>query len=123
MLGSPYGTSIWQTGDTRSKNSQYKNYTYLRKNKVLAQKRRLFNFHSRVNLSKTGIIPIINVSFSKSFEVTSLNITTISTRGWSPLSYNLLNNIKLQPDINNLQTTSTNNSNPPPSPRNNNTHL
>jgi len=53
----------------------------LKKTEVLAQKRRLFNFHSGVNLNKTDIVPIINYAFSKWFEVIGSNITAIATCG------------------------------------------
>ena len=71
----------------------------------MAQKRRLFNFHSGINLNKSDIIPIVNYAFSKSFEVTSSNITAIATRGWNPLNYNLLNYIELQDNIGTLNLT------------------
>lgn len=59
MLGPPCGTRIYQTGNARSNNSYFKIHTYLKKTKVLANKRRLFNFHSGINLNKADIFPLL----------------------------------------------------------------
>ena len=102
-----------------SDNGQYKKRTYLRKTEVLAQKRRLFDFHSGINLNKTDIIPIVNYAFSKSFGVTSSNITAIATCGWNLLNYNLLSHIELQSD----QTITLSTGTPLVTPLNNNQNL
>ena len=49
VLGSPYRTSLWQVGDARSQNEQYKKYTYTGKAVLSTRKRSLYNYHSGLN--------------------------------------------------------------------------
>jgi hypothetical protein len=86
-LGLPYGTHLWQVGDSPQQNGNFKLYQSRAKEILLKEKykQRLPKvFHP------TDIIPIINYAWDRSFACTEGNKTAITTRGWNPCNYALL---------------------------------
>ena len=96
VLGCPYGTSLWQVGDSRSQNGMYKKHTYRRKAQLMSHKSVLHNFNSGISLTKQDIIPIVKYAWDRSFALSESNRRAIAVRGWNPLNYALLDNIEIQ---------------------------
>ena len=86
-IGLPYGTHIWQVGDSPQQNGNFKFYQTAMKEKILEEKKA--NNVASV-FSPTDIIPIINYAWDRSFARTESNKTAIIERGWNPLNYALL---------------------------------
>ena len=95
VLGSPYGTSLLQVGDTRRENENYKRYTYLRKAEVLEQKRVLHNFHSGINLTKDNIVHIACYTWRHRFANEGSNLAVTVDRGWNSMDFCLLDHNKV----------------------------
>jgi hypothetical protein len=86
-IGVPYGTSLWQVGDSTEQNGNFK--VRLNQKKELLLGRRLDTM-MKVELVSTDIIPLVNYAWSRSFAVVESNKKAIWERGWFPLNRNLL---------------------------------
>ena len=87
-IGVPYGTALWQVGDSSQQNGRYK-MTTSEKKKLIMQGR-IRQFISELEILPSDIIVIINSAWKKSFADIPGNKTAIVTRGWFPLNKNLL---------------------------------
>lgn len=87
-IGVPYGTSLWQVGDSKEQNGSYKIALARAKKDFFEKKLRLFI--DPPQLSATDIIPLINKAWSASFARVSCNKKAIAERGWGPCNRNLL---------------------------------
>ena len=87
-IGVPYGTSLWQVGDSPQQNGRYK--VGLSEAKKMFIEKRIQNFCSEMELLSTDIIPMINFAWSLSFADKHGNKQAISQRGFYPLNKNLL---------------------------------
>jgi hypothetical protein len=86
-IGVPYGTSLWQVGDSVYQNGQFKIRVTLYKEQLL-QKRN--NLMSNLELIPYDIIPIVNFAWRGSFDNIENNKKAILNRGWWPLNRMLL---------------------------------
>jgi hypothetical protein len=86
-IGVPYGTSLWQVGDSTEQNGNFKVRLNQKKEMVLG--RRLETMMS-VELVSTDIIPLVNYAWDLSFALVDSNKKAIWERGWCPLNRNLL---------------------------------
>jgi hypothetical protein len=86
-IGVPYGTSLWQVGDSVHQNGQFKVKVTLKKEQILeARSVRQMG----LELLPTDIIPIVNYAWCGSFDNVTNNIKAILERGWNPLNRMLL---------------------------------
>ena len=86
-IGIPYGTHLWQIGDSTEQNGTYKIAEYERKQQIFQRKRELMQNPS---IRHTDIVPIVKYACSKSFFKTKSNKRAITDRGWNPLNRALL---------------------------------
>ena len=88
-IGVPYGTSLWQVGDSEQQTGSCKIALAIEKKNFLD--RNLNCFVEPPTLTPQDIIPLINEAWKVSFaRVGNNNLRTTSERGWGPLNRNLL---------------------------------
>jgi hypothetical protein len=87
-IGVPYGTALWQVGDSVEQNGRYKIVSSMIKKQIL--RKRICEMVSEVEILPTDIIIIINAAWNKSFADIKGNKEAIIQRGWFPLNRNLL---------------------------------
>ena len=93
-IGVPYGTSLWQVGDSKQQNGSYKIALFRAKKKLLEAK---MNYMiDPLTLVPTDIVPIVNVAWDASFAKVQHSKKAIADRGWNPLNYELLNDTDIQ---------------------------
>ena len=97
-IGVPYGTALWQVGDSKEQNGSYNIAITKAKDELLQEKDKKC---MRAELQTYDIIPLVNKAWDKSFARTNKNKTAISDRGWNPLNRNILT----FPDIRATMTT------------------
>ena len=86
-LGVPYGTALWQVGDSKEQNGSFNiSMTKAKMDLLELKEKKCMN----QNHSVTDIIPLINKSWSSSFSRIDKNQKAIADRGWFPLNRNLL---------------------------------
>jgi hypothetical protein len=93
-LGVPYGTSIWQVGDSSEQNGCYKMNVTIAKDKILTQ--RESNMISDIGIMPTDIMVIVNQAWDKSFARVHTNKKAIAERGWFPYNRILLDDPDLR---------------------------
>jgi hypothetical protein len=96
-IGVPYGTSLWQVGDSSYQNGQLKVKVTKKKEQILETRS---TKQMGVEVIPTGIIPIVNYAWCGSFDNTETNNKAILERGWFPLNRMLL----LHPDLRKTMT-------------------
>lgn len=86
-LGVPYGTALWQIGDSKEQNGSF-NIALTRAKQELVEYREAKCLPPK--LQSTDLIPLINKAWSQSFARISKNKKAILDRGWNPLNKALL---------------------------------
>ena len=87
-LGVPYGTALWQVGDSKEQNGSFNIAMTRAKQDLLDFKMRKMT--DEVCLKPTDLMPLINRAWNASFARKQKNQQAIADRGWCPLNYNLL---------------------------------
>ena len=87
-IGVPYGTSLWQVGDSYQQNGRFK--ISLTDSKKRIMEKRLMTFCPEMELIATDIMPMIRLAWDKSFADIQGNKDAIAERGLNPLNRNLL---------------------------------
>ena len=89
-IGVPYGTHLWQVGDSEAQNGSFSMA-------ISKAKEELFRYkpQNNKNFCSSDIIPLVNAAWPKSFGRTESTRRAIVERGWNPLNYSLL----LHPEI------------------------
>jgi hypothetical protein len=82
-IGVPYGTHLWQVGDSSEQNGSYKMAT-------ADIKRKIFESRDDGKWYKTDVIPIVRHAWNCSFGKVQSNKKAICERGWNPLNKALL---------------------------------
>ena len=87
-IGVPYGTALWQVGDSSEQNGSFKMA-------LTAEKKRLFEdrlncYQHDLHLIRTDILPIVNKSWCEGFTNVASNLKAGSCRGWYPYNFSLL---------------------------------
>ena len=87
-IGVPYGTALWQVGDSKEQNGSF-NMAMTR------EKQNLLEFKDTIGSQNDGIkdtdfMPLVNRAWAKSFARIDKNRNAISDRGWNPLNKALL---------------------------------
>ena len=87
-IGMPYGTSLWQVGDSYQQNGRFKIALVECKKKIMEN--RLLIFCSELELLPTNIMPMISIAWKASFADVIGNKEAIAERGLNPLNRNML---------------------------------
>ena len=87
-IGVPYGTSLWQVGDSAEQNGTYKGGLTTMKKKIIAHKTKLMM--PRLTIEVTEIMILVNYAWSVSFAKIPSNKKAIAERGWNPLNRNIV---------------------------------
>ena len=87
-IGVPYGTSLWQVGDSYQQNGHYK--IFIMKLKRIIMNFRADLFCSEMELLPTDIILMINYAWAESFADKKGNVQAILELGFFPLKKKLL---------------------------------
>ena len=86
-LGVPFGTALWQVGDTKEQNGSFNMAMTEGKNNLLALKEKL---QMPSSLVPTDILPLINYAWKRSFARVRTNSKAIAERGWFPYNRNIM---------------------------------
>ena len=97
-IGVPYGTALWQVGDSLEQNGAFKMNMSTAKRDLFND--RLNSFQQDLHLIRTDVMPLISKTWMKSFGRVESNLKAISSQGWDPYTLALL----LEPS---LRTTMT----------------
>ena len=80
-IGVPYGTALWQVGDSKEQNGSFNMA-------MTSEKRNLVNKKEQMSLPgklvATDIMPLINRAWARSFARKEKNQVAIADRGWNP---------------------------------------
>ena len=90
-IGVPYGTHIWQVADSSEQNAIFK--------KLLSEEKAMYLEYRPVTKQKfapTDVIPLVKKCWDRSFGHCFNSRKAIASRGWNPLTYNLLDNKRLE---------------------------
>jgi len=86
-FGVPYGTALWQVGDSKEQNGSFNIAINSAKDEVLERKEEL---GITDGVTDTDMMPIINIAWKNSFARVGKNRQAITNRGWNPLNRALL---------------------------------
>jgi hypothetical protein len=92
-IGVPYGTSMWQVGDSPEQNGTFK---------IESKKANADTVWHKIRaglpamLERCDIVRIVNIARQKSFARVDTNLKAIAERGWGALNYVLLDHPELQ---------------------------
>ena len=86
-IGVPYGTALWQVGDSSEQNGSFNMAMTAEKRKLLQEKEKM---SLPGKLVATDLLPLINRAWSKSFARKEKNKVAIAERGWNPYNRVLL---------------------------------
>jgi len=92
-IGVPYGTNLWQVGDSAEQNGSFKIALKKAKQYVIEQKT-MFRYACKVE--KHDIMGIVHRAWIDSFARKESNKQAIRDRGWAPLVYTLLDHEELK---------------------------
>ena len=87
-IGVPYGTALWQVGDSKEQNGSFNIAMTKSKQELLEKKDELGLYDD--GLVDTDLMPLINKSWSQSFARVNKNRNALADRGWNPLNQALL---------------------------------
>ena len=87
-IGVPYGTALWQVGDSKEQNGSFNMAMTKAKQDLVALKDSLGLQNE--GIVDTDLMPLINRAWDKSFARVEKNKNAISDRGWNPLNKCLL---------------------------------
>ena len=86
-IGVPYGTALWQVGDSKEQNGSF-NMAMTSEKRKLVRKKEQMSLPGK--LVATDLIPLINKAWLKSFARKDKNKIAIAERGWNPYNRCLL---------------------------------
>ena len=91
-IGVPYGTNIWQVGDSAEQNGSFKIVIVWAKTNLLLKKGEACLPFA---IEKTDIVLVVQ-AWRESFAIVMRNKKAIAERGWGPLSFILLDYLELK---------------------------
>ena len=91
-IGVPYGTTLWQVGDSKEQIGSFNIAMNQAKQDLLSFKEEKC---IKRTLLPTDLMPLINKAWSKSLACDNKNRKAIAECGWDPLNFNLI----LNPEI------------------------
>ena len=86
-IGVPYGTALWQVGDSSEQNGAYKIALAKAKEDLIERKQTKM---MSPTIEPFEIVPLVNTAWAHSFARPLSNKKAIAERGWYPLNRNLL---------------------------------
>ena len=86
-IGVPYGTDLWQVGDTEQQNGTFKARLAQAKENLMEKRKKSL---LPMELVPTDIIPLLNYTWKYSSAQVETNKKAIYERGWHPYNRNLL---------------------------------
>ena len=86
-IGVPYGTALWQVGDSKEQNGSFNMAMTKAKDEMLEKK---IELGLPDGIVETDMMPLINIAWDKSFARFQKNKKAIVDRGWNPLNRSLL---------------------------------
>ena len=87
-IGVPYGTALWQVGDSSKQNGTFNiNLTDV---KCTMLQTRINQLQHAMQLVQTDIIPMVNLSYPGLFGNRRTNKKALAARGWNPYNHILL---------------------------------
>ena len=101
-IGVPYGTALWQVGDSKEQNGSFNMAMTKEKQNLLEVKDTLGLMND--GILDTDLMPLINKAWERSFARVDKNKNAISDRGWNPLNRALL----LDPSLRSTMTANEN---------------
>ena len=96
-IGVPYGTALWQVGDSSKQNGRF-NMNLTEMKSVLLQSQIDQLLHA-LQFIRTDIIPLVNLSYLSSFGNVKNNQKALAVRGWCPYNRNLLLDLTIRATI------------------------
>jgi len=91
-IGVPYGTNLWQVGDSSQQNGAYKMALTVEKQNLLEKKTKLC---LDTKIERHDAVGLVHRAWMKSFAKVDSNKRAIADRGWNPLNYKLLDHEEL----------------------------
>ena len=88
VIGVPYGTALWQVGDSKEQNGSFNMAITKAKQNLLEMKDSIGM--QNAGMIDTDLMPLINEAWEKSFARVDKNRNAIADRGWNPLNKALL---------------------------------
>ena len=88
-IGVPYGTALWQVGDSKEQNGSFNIAINKSKQDLLSYKEEKC---MEGTLIPTYLMPLINKAWNSIFARIDKNKKAIAEREWNPLNFNLLLN-------------------------------
>ena len=85
----PYGTALWQVGDSNQQNGRFK-MLLTQKKKEMYQKQLYNAFQQNLHLMRSDIVPLVNATWPLAFGNVESKRRAITERGWGPFNKNLL---------------------------------
>jgi len=98
-IGVPYGTNLWQVGDSTQQNGAYKSRLTLEKQLLLEKKQEM---RLDYKIEKHDVVGLVHCAWLYSFDKRDSNKKAISERGWNLLTYNLLDHPELKKEKDNI---------------------
>ena len=92
-IGVPYGTALWQVGDSSEQNGAYKIALARAKEDLIQKKTEKM---MKLTIEPYEIIPLVNTAWAKLFARAVSNKKAIADCGWYPLNHDLLLNTTLR---------------------------
>ena len=89
----PYGTSIWQAGDSAEQNGPFKMVIVQAKMNLVQKKAEA---HLPFTIEKLDVILVMHLAWKESFAIVARNKRAIAERGWYPLNFILLDHPELK---------------------------
>ena len=101
-IGVPYGTNLWQVGDSAQQNGAYKSRLALEK-QLLLEKKQEMRLDFRID--RHDVVGLVHRAWEYSFAKRDSSKRAISERGWNPLTYNLLDHPELNKEKDDVAVT------------------
>ncbi len=101
-IGVPYGTALWQVGDSKEQNGSFNIAMTKAKDELLSFKEPIGLSNG---LTPTDMMHIINNAWNKIFARVGMNKNAISDQGWNPLNCALLLNEELRATMTTKEST------------------
>ena len=92
-IGVPYGTALWQVGDSKEQNGSFNMAMTKAKDEMLEKK---IELGLPDGIVETDMMALINIAWDKSFARVQKNKKAIVDRGWNPLNRSLLLHTELR---------------------------
>ena len=93
-LGVPYGTALWQVGDSSEQNGKFKMLLTEAKKEIFDE--RIDSFQQGLHLIRSDIIPLVNKCWPPAFSDVDNSRKAIVERGWWPYNRVLLQHYMLR---------------------------